>query len=139
MYLIKAGRARGGTHFYSYGYKPGTYFVGKEATMEGWFRLPAGTVLNIVVGQRGGNSVDVKGDRKTTLTAAQLKASVEDNTGTEVGGGSFIYKTDDTSLVVAGGGGGRGVSGGYNEINGQAGTRGTSSRGRYGKDFGKVV
>ena len=49
VYLIKAGGARGGTHSYNYNYKPGTYYGGKGATMEGKFRLTAGTVL-----RRGG-------------------------------------------------------------------------------------
>ena len=57
-----AGRAgRGGTHSCNYGYKPGTFYGGKEALKEGIFSLTKGTVFNIVVGQRGGYSVDVKG------------------------------------------------------------------------------
>ena len=57
-----------------------------------------GTVLNIVVGQRGGNSVEVKGGRSTSLTAAQLGLSVEDNAGTGGGGGSFVYTLSNTLL-----------------------------------------
>ena len=128
-YLIKAWGARGGTHSYNYGYRPGTYYGGKGAYMKGTFKLTKGTVLNIVVGQRGGNSVEVYGGRSTTKTAAQLGLSVEDNAGTGGGGGSFVYTTSNALLLVAGGGGG--ASGGYNGVNGQSGTSGTSSVGRH--------
>jgi len=127
-YLIKAWGARGGTHSYNYGYRPGTYYGGKGAYIEGKFRLTKGTVLNIVVGQRGGDSVEVKGGRSTTKTAAQLGLSVEDNAGTGGGGGSFVYTTSNSLLLAAGGGGG--ASSGYNGVNGQAGTSGTSSVGK---------
>ena len=128
-YLIKAWGARGGTHSYNYGYNPGTYYGGRGAYIEGKFRLTRGTVLNIVVGQRGGNSVEVKGGQKTTKTAAQLGLSVEDNAGTGGGGGSFVYTTNNVVLLAAGGGGG--ASSGYNGVDGQAGTNGTNSVGRY--------
>jgi len=127
-YLIKAWGARGGTHSYNYGYNLGTYYGGKGAYIQGKFRLTKGTVLNIVVGQRGGNSVEVKGGRRTTQTAAQLGRSVEDNAGTGGGGGSFVYTTSNMLLLAAGGGGG--ASGGYNGVDGQAGTSGTSSVGK---------
>ena len=128
LYQIKAWGARGGTHSYNYGYRPGTYYGGRGASIEGKFRLNKGTVLNIVVGQRGGNSVEVKGGRSTSLTAAQLGLSVEDNAGTGGGGGSFVYTTSNTLLLAAGGGGG--ASGGYNGTNGQTRTSGTSSVGK---------
>ena len=127
-YLIKAWDARGGTHSYDYGYLPGTYYGGKGAFIEGKFRLNNGTVLNIVVGQRGGDSVEVKGGQSTNKTAAQLGVSVEDNAGTGGGGGSFVYTTADVLLLAAGGGGG--ASGGYNGVDGQAGSTGTSSEGK---------
>ena len=97
-YLIKAWGARGGTHTYNYGYQPGTYYGGKGAFKEGKFRLTKGTVLNIVVGQRGGDSVEVKDGQNTTKTAAELGLSVEDNAGTGGGGGSFIYTTTNVLL-----------------------------------------
>ena len=128
-YLIKSWGARGGTHSYNYGYKPGTYYGGRGAYIEGKFRLTKGTVLNIVVGQRGGDSVEVKDGQSSTKTAAQLGLSVEDNAGTGGGGGSFVYTTSNMLLLAAGGGGG--ASGGYNGVDGQAGTSGTSSVGRY--------
>ncbi|XP_022808161.1 loricrin-like isoform X2 [Stylophora pistillata] len=127
-YLIKAWGARGGTHSYDYGYNPGTYFGGKGAFREGKFRLNNGTVLNIVIGQRGGDSVEVKGGNSTNKTAAQLGVSVEDNAGTGGGGGSFVYTTADVLLLVAGGGGG--ASSGYNGVDGQVGSSGTSSVGK---------
>ena len=127
-YLIQAWGARGGTHTYNYGYNPGTYYGGKGAYIEGKFRLTKGTVLNIVVGQRGGDSVEVKDGQKTTKTAAQLGLSVEDNAGTGGGGGSFVYTTSNVLLLAAGGGGG--ASSGYNGVDGQAGTSGSSSVGK---------
>ena len=132
-YLIKAWGARGGTHSYNYGYNPGTYYGGKGAYIQGKFRLTKETVLNIVVGQRGGNSVEVKGGRRTTQIAAQLGLSLEDNAGTGGGGGGFVYTTSNILLLAAGGGGG--ASGGYNGVDGQAGTSGTSS---VGKDSSKA-
>ena len=128
-YFIRAWGARGGTHSYNYGYRPGTYYGGKGAYIGGMFRLTKGTVLYIVVGQRGGNSVEVQGGRRTTLTAAQLGLSVEDNAGTGGGGGSFVYTTSNVLLLAAGGGGG--ASSGYNGVDGQSGTSGTSSVGYY--------
>ena len=101
--------------------------------IEGPFRLTKGTVLNIVVGQRGGDSVEVKDGQSTTSTAAQLGLSVEDNAGTGGGGGSFVYTTSNVLLLAAGGGGG--ASGGYNGVDGQPGTSGTSS---VGKDSSEV-
>ena len=116
-YLIKAWGARGGTKSYNYGYKPGTYYGGKGAYIEGKFRLNKGTVLNIVVGQKGGES-------GSSATA-----------GTGGGGGSFVYTTSNALLLAAGGGGG--ASAGFNGVDGQAGTSGTSSVGRYIADVRK--
>ena len=127
-YLIKAWGARGGTHSTNYGAYPGTYYGGKGAFKEGIFRLNKGTVLNIVVGQRGGDSVEVKGGQSTSRTAAELGLSVEDNAGTGGGGGSFVYTSSNALLLAAGGGGG--ASAGYKGVDGQAGTSGTSSVGK---------
>ncbi|XP_068706582.1 uncharacterized protein [Montipora foliosa] len=127
-YKIKAWGARGGTHSYNYGDNPGTYYGGKGAFKEGTFTLSKGTVLNIVVGQKGGDSVEVKGGRSTGRTAAELGLSVEDNAGTGGGGGSFVYTTSNVLLLAAGGGGG--ASGGYNGVDGQTGTSGASSVGK---------
>ena len=127
-YLIKAWGARGGTHSYNYGYKPGTYYGGRGAFKEGIFSLNKGTVLNIVVKQRGGDSVEVKGGQSTSRTAAELGLSVEDNAGTGGGGGSFVYTTSNVLLLAAGGGGG--ASSGYNGVDGQEGTSGASSVGK---------
>ena len=126
-YLIKAWGARGGTHSYNYGYNPGTYYGGRGASKEGIFTLNKGTVMNIVVGHRAGDSVEVKGGQNTTSTAAALGLSVEDNAGTGGGGGSFVYTTSNVLLLAAGGGGG--ASSGYNGVAGQSGTNGTSSVG----------
>ena len=128
-YLIKAWGARGGMHSYNYGYKPGTYYGGRGALKEGIFTLSRGTVLNVVVGQRGGDSVEVKGGESTTRTAAELGLSVEDNAGTEGEGGSFVYASGNVLSSAAGGGGG--ASGGYNGVDGQSGTGGKRSVGRY--------
>ena len=126
--MIKAWGARGGTHSTNYGSYPGTYYGGKGAFKEGIFTLNKGTVLNIVVGQRGGDSVEVKGGQFTSRTAAELGLSVEDNAGTGGGGGSFVYTSSNALLLAAGGGGG--AHAGYNGVDGQAGTSGTSSVGK---------
>ena len=80
-----------------------------------------------MVGHRGGDSVEVKGGRYTSKTAAELGLSVEDNAGTGGGGGSFVYTASNVLLLAAGAGGG--ASAGYNGVDGQAGTSGTSSVG----------
>ena len=126
-YLIKAWGARGGTHSTNYGGYPGTFYGGRGAFKKGTFRLNNGTVMNIVVGQRGGNSVEVKGGQSTSRTAAELGLSVEDNAGTGGGGGSFVYTSANALLLAAGGGGG--ASAGYNGVDGQAGSSGASSVG----------
>lgn len=128
-YSITAYGARGGTHSYSYGYLPGTYFGGKGAKIQGIFNLTKGTLLNLIVGKRGGDSVEISGGMVTTKTAAELGMSVEDNAGTGGGGGSFVYTVDNNLLIAAGGGGG--ASGGYHGIDGQAGGNGTSCTGKY--------
>ena len=92
------------------------------------FRLNKGNMLNIVVGQRGGNSVEVEGGQSTIRTAAELGLSVEDNAGTGGGGGSFVYTSANALLLAAGGGGG--ASAGYEGVDGQEGSNGTSSVGK---------
>ena len=77
--------------------------------MEGTFVLFNQTVLSIVVGQRGGDSVEVRGGQTTSQTAAELGLSVEDNAGTGDGGG--------------------GASAGNNGVDGQEGPNGTDSVG----------
>ena len=72
--------------------------------------------------------MEVEGVQGTSQTVAQLGKSVEDNAGTGGGGGSFVYTTDNVLLLAAGGGGG--ASGGYNGVDGQAGSSGTSSEGK---------
>ena len=129
QYKIKAWGARGGKHSSNYGKRPGTYYGGKGALKEGIFTLTKGTVLNVVVGHRGGDSVEVRGGRSTSKTAAELGLSVEDNAGTGGGGGSFVYTSSNVLLLAAGGGGG--ASAGYNGSDGQAGTNGSSSVGMY--------
>ena len=125
-YLIKAWGAQGGTHTTNYGDFPGTTVGGKGAFMEGTFILFNQTVLSIVVGQRGGDSVEVRGGKPTSQTAAELGLSVEDNAGTGGGGGSFAYNTT-TLFIVAGGGGG--ASAGNDGVDGQEGPNGTDSVG----------
>ena len=126
-YKIKAWGARGGTHSYNYGYKPGTYYGGKGAFKEGIFTLTEGTVLRTVVGHRGGDSVELQTSKSTNKTAAELGLSVAERAGTGGGGGSFVYTSSNVLLLAAGGGGG--ASAGYNGVNGQAGPNGTSSVG----------
>ena len=127
-YLIKAWGATGGTHNTSYGDYRGTFYGGRGAFKEGIFRLNKGNMLNVVVGQRGGNSVEVEGGQSTNRTAAELGLSVEDNAGTGGGGGSFVYTWANALLLAAGGGGG--ASAGYEGVDGQEGSNGTSSVGK---------
>ena len=124
-YLIKAWGAQGETLSYDYGDNPGTYYGGKGAFKEGKFRLNKGTVLNIVVGRKGGDSVEVRGGQSTKQTADQLGKSVEDNASTGGGGGSSVYTADNVLLLAAGGGGG--ASSGYSGVDGHAGSSGTNS------------
>ena len=73
--------------------------------------------------------MEVKGGQSTKQTAAQLGKSVKENAGTGgSGGGSFVYTTADVLLLAAGGGGG--ASGGYNGVDGQAGSSGISCEGK---------
>ena len=95
---------------------------------QGIFTLSKGTVLNIVVGHRGGDSVEVKRGRSTSKTAAELGLPA----GTGEGGGIFVYTSSNVLLLATGGGGG--ASAGYNGSEGQAGTSGSSS---VGKDSSK--
>ena len=113
VYLIMAWGARGGTHSTNYGDFPGTYCGGRGARVQGTFTL-----------NKGG-----KGGQSTNLTAAQVGKSVEDNAGTGGGEGSFVYTTSSVLLLATGGGGG--ASSGYNGMDGQPCTSGTSSVGRY--------
>ena len=102
------------------------FYGGKGAFKEGKFILNDGTMLNIVVEQRGGDSVEVEGGHSTSQTAAQLGKSVEGNAGTGGGEGSFFYATDNFLLLASGGGGG-GAPGGYNGVDDQAGSSGTTT------------
>ena len=120
--------ARGGTHSSDYGDSRGTYYGGKGAFKEGVFALTQGGALNIVVGQRGGDSVEAKGGQSTNKTAAELGSSVEDNAGTGGGEGSFVYTSNNVLLLAAAGGGG--ASNGYNGVDGQTGTNGAKSKGK---------
>ncbi len=126
-YRIKAAGAKGGTHVTSEGSHPGVFCGGNGATMEGVFTLTAGTALKIVVGHRGGNSVEISGGPSTTSTAASLGKSIEDNAGTGGGGGSFVYTSANVLLVAAGGGGG--ATSGWNGVDGSQTTDGTDSVG----------
>ena len=126
-YRIQAWGARGGTHSSDYADRPGTYYGGKGAFKEGIFALTEEDALNIVVGQRGGDSVEVYGGQSTSKTAAELGLSVEDNAGTGGGGGSFVYTSNNVLLLAAAGGGG--ASNGYNGVDGQTGTDGAKSEG----------
>ena len=133
QYFILATGGKGGTHATNYGSYPGTFCGGNGALMQGTFRLVNGTVLNIVVGHRGGDSVEVKGGQATTQTAASLGLSIEDNAGTGGGGGSFVYSSANVLLLAAGGGGG--ASSGWNGVDGSRLQNGTNS---VGKDVSKT-
>lgn len=97
-YSIEAFGARGGD-------TSGRW--GNGARMKGDFQLTQGEIINIIVGQRGGDSGASGG-----------------------GGGSFVYKnaTDSLPLIVAGGGGGWGGSGGV-AFSATTSTNGTAGSG----------
>ncbi len=90
-YKVEAWGAAGGTQLYAPGY-PG----GRGAYMSGQFTFSAGTVVKIIVGQKGGDTQGIP----------------QDNSAPGGGGGTFVYinSTDPTPLVAAGGGGGGGSS-----------------------------
>jgi len=97
-YTITAAGAQGGTN------TADSYLGGNGATMSGTFSLTAGTVIDVVVGQRGmGNGYASGG-----------------------GGGSFVVTSAGTPLNIAGGGGGAGDSGGTGYV-GQTTTSGLGS------------
>ena len=70
------------------------------------YAMTEGAALNIVVGQRGGDSVEVYGGQSTSKTAVELGLSVEDNAGTGGGGGSYVYTSNKVLLLAAAGEGG---------------------------------
>ncbi|MDI1355686.1 MAG: T9SS type A sorting domain-containing protein [bacterium] len=86
---IRAVGAAGGTQLYSPGYPGGT-----GASMQGDFAFTGGTVLKIIVGQKGGDTQGIP----------------QDNAAPGGGGGSFVYTlaTSPLPLIAAGGGGGGG-------------------------------
>ena len=134
-YLIKAAGAKGGTHVTTYGNYPGLFCGGNGAIMQGKFYINSGTQLNIVVGHRGGNSVEVQDGESTTQTASSLGKSIEDNAGTGGGGGSFVYTSSNVLLIAAGGGGG--ASAGWNGVDGSSLENGTDSVGKNEDKRGK--
>lgn len=83
VYRIEALGAAGGTHVWA------GVAGGQGAGMSGIFSLEEGQVLNVLVGQKGGNSIGVK-----------------DNEAPGGGGGSFLWVGDNELLIAAGGGGG---------------------------------
>ena len=135
MYLIKAAGAKGGTHNTNYGNYPGIFCGGNGAIMQGNFYMNSGTKLSIVVGHRGGNSVEVNGGQTTIQSASSLGLSIEDNAGTGGGGGSFVYTSANVLLIAAGGGGG--ASAGWNGVDGNSSESGTDSVGKLDNQRGK--
>ena len=134
-YLIKAGGAPGGNHKTNYGDYPGEFIGGRGAVKQGKFSLTEGTVLKIVVGQKGGNSVEIKDGEQTTASAELLSKSREDNAGSGGGGGTFIYTIANVLLLAAGGGGG--ATAGWNGQHGRDGESGSTSIGRNPTESGK--
>ena len=98
-YLIEAYGAQGGDDIYT----PAPTTGGLGAKMTGEFFLTEGTVLHIIVGQEGGNTLFVG----------------IDNAAGGGGGGSFVWDPTDLSnpLIAAGGGGGGSSATDYAGIN----------------------
>jgi len=109
-YRITSAGAEGG------GQASSSNVGGRGAEMEGNFDLTEGTLLRIIVGQRGGDGA------QTGLVDAG-----QNNAGGGAGGGSFVYfnSTDSTPLIAAGGGGG--AESPDNGRNGTSSTSGTDS------------
>lgn len=103
--------------------------------MQGIFSLTTGTELKIVVGHRGGNSVEIKDGQVTNATAESLGKSIADNAGTGGGGGSFVYTSANVLLIAAGGGGG--ATAGWNGVDGSSNTNGTDSVGKNEEQKGR--
>ena len=100
-YRIEVWGASGGN-------QPQGYGVGSGARMRGDFNLTAGDVLNILVGQMGGDN------------------AVNDG-GCGGGGGTYVIKGNSTPLIIAGGGGGEGGdSAGKAASTSTSGTRGVN-------------
>ena len=96
IYNINAVGAAGGTQLYSSDY-PG----GKGASMSGDLSLTQGTVLKILVGQKGENT----------------RINYEDNAAPGGGGGSFVWMSGSNTLLIAAGGGGGGGRIGSDDVN----------------------
>lgn len=123
-YKIEAYGAAGGTQLYSPGY-PG----GLGAYMSGVFSFSAGTVLKILVGQKGNDT----------------QGFPVDNAAPGGGGGTFVYfnASDPLPLMAAGGGGGGGRDQGLLSattasngnpalVGGAGGTSGNGGQSNYG-------
>ncbi len=107
-YRIEAWGAQGGKGVLGAG--------GKGARMRGDFLLQAGTKLNIIVGQAGHNN------NKSKFNAGSG------------GGGSFVWKANDTAkpILAAGGGGGSGGQQGTSHlgVGGTTAANGTNANGK---------
>ena len=95
-YKIETVGAAGGTQLYQ-----GDYPGGKGASMSGEFSLTQGTVLKIIVGQKGENT----------------RADNQDNAAPGGGGGSFVWLSSSNALLIAAGGGGGGGRNGDVNVN----------------------
>ena len=108
-YKIEAIGAAGGTQLYA-----GDYPGGMGASMSGEFSLTQGTVLKIIVGQKGENT----------------RISHEDNAAPGGGGGSFVWVSSSNALLIAGGGGGGGGRHGSGSVNANTSVNGNAAYGQ---------
>ena len=108
-YKIEAIGAAGGTQLYA-----GDYPGGMGASMSGEFSLTQGTVLKIIVGQKGENT----------------RASNQDNAAPGGGGGSFVWLSSSNTLLIAGGGGGGGGRNGDGAVNAMTSVNGNAAYGQ---------
>jgi len=90
-YKILVSGAQGGNGVHSYGVSDNS---GRGASMSGEFLLNAGTLLGIVVGQKG-------------ITKPHEESGTQ--YGGSGGGGSFIWKDSNGELLIAAGGGAGGM------------------------------
>ena len=80
-YKIEAVGAAGG-----YGKNSDSQYRGRGARMIGTFNLSKGELIQILIGQEGGNN------------SAKMRSGG--------GGGTFVVRVNNTPLIIAGGGGG---------------------------------
>lgn len=108
-YRITANGASGGTHVWAKRRGDGNY-DSYGAKVQGDFSLTEGTVVKLVVGQRGEDS-------GTYFSNLEFNNSEGDNAGPGGGGGTFVYTDLGSDPLLAAGGGAGGTRNSYSNVN----------------------